>query len=144
MSQRPANFLLSNCGKYHRQYWLTHSRVNDAQVRIRHALQGDFVDVSMKWGFCDDFLRCISVKVGLEMRVFHDLFTHLNRAMVFTLRNNRISTMSSSGINTGVNGGLDWHWFLIGRISIGAMMLKTWNPNTKRESKMNVKLKICK
>lgn len=41
------------------------------------------------------------MKDGLEMRMFHDLLTHLSCTMVFTLRKDRISAMSSSGRNVG-------------------------------------------
>lgn len=48
-------------------------------------------------GFCDcDFWRCNFTKMGSEIRVFHDLFTHLNRTTDFTGRNESTSAMRSS------------------------------------------------
>lgn len=49
------------------------------------------------------------MKVGSEIRVFHDLHAHLNREIVFTLRNDRISAMSSLGMNTDGNSALSGH-----------------------------------
>ena len=48
---------------------------------------------------CEDRLRCNLMKLGSEMREFHDLCTHLNRKRDFTRRNERASVMSSSEIN---------------------------------------------
>jgi len=49
------------------------------------------------------------MKIGSEMRVFHDLLTHLNSTMVLRLRRIRISAMSSSGMI----GVLDCDRFLV-------------------------------
>lgn len=47
--------------------------------------------VRMKLGFCEDFLRCVLMKDGSDMRVFHDFDMHLNCVMVFTGREDRIA-----------------------------------------------------
>jgi hypothetical protein len=69
----------------------------------------------MRRGFCEDLLRCFWTKVGSETSVFHDLLTHLNRMMDLTLKNDKISTMSSLGMNTngGINGSTTLTSFLL-------------------------------
>lgn len=47
------------------------------------------------------------MKVGSDMRAFHDLLKHLSCPMVFMLRKDRTSAMSSSGRNTVENDALD-------------------------------------
>jgi hypothetical protein len=54
----------------------------------------------VRCGFRDDNLRCLSTKFESYVRLFHDLHTHLNRTMAFTLSIDRISVMSSIGRNT--------------------------------------------
>ncbi|MCI05073.1 hypothetical protein A2U01_0026122, partial [Trifolium medium] len=48
-----------------------------------------------------DRIRCILTKIGSEMRVFHDLFTHFISIKDFTVRYDKTSPISSSGRVTG-------------------------------------------
>ncbi|PNY00668.1 hypothetical protein L195_g023953 [Trifolium pratense] len=51
----------------------------------------------VRCGFCEDALRCFSTKFDSDVRAFHDLLTHLNCTMVFTLSRDRISAMRLMG-----------------------------------------------
>jgi hypothetical protein len=42
--------------------------------------------ISVSLGFFEDFLRCFSMKVGLERKVFQYLFMHLSCTIFFTGR----------------------------------------------------------
>jgi hypothetical protein len=69
----------------------------------------------VRCGFCEDILRCSSTKVGSEMRLFHDLLTHLNCTMAFTLSWDRILTRifwEKIPIGDEFFGALDWRRFL--------------------------------
>jgi len=70
------------------------------------------------------------MKVGSDMRAFHDLLKHLSCTIVFTLRKDRTSAMSSSGRNTVGNDALDLRRrrLLIRWVSITIVTLKLKKP----------------
>lgn len=77
--------------------------VLSSKQHIRKGTIESFHELSAMCLFLADCLRCSLTKVGWEIRVFHDLQTHLNCTREFTGRNDRISTISSSGRNSS-----DW------------------------------------
>lgn len=76
---------------------LSSKRLTGLGTTLKSDTASEQSETIASWVFRGDLRRCNLLKEGsCEIRVFHDLQTHLNWIRIFTGRRDRISAMSSS------------------------------------------------